>query len=83
MIVNTIRKLSNPIIMTLDRFKELWFAQFGNTPMKLDMQPQTIHALIAASNGDFSYFDKVKALLVKIDNERISLTTKPAYGSVV
>ena len=57
--------------MTLGRFQELWSQQLGAIVTELDCAPETEAALIAASSGDFSYFDRIDAILKQHDHDTI------------
>ncbi len=65
--------------MTYERFKEIWDAQVATCCLAPDVPPprvprlidrmsdHTIDALVRASDGDFSVFDEIEALLSRHD----------------
>lgn len=56
--------------MTYAQFKEIWDKAWGtNPPTRIDATPETLKALIAASDGDMSYFDDIDAKLEKFDKD--------------
>lgn len=69
--------------MTYERFKELWIQAGLNNMPKFEnpicmdgMSPHTIDALIAASNGDFSHFEKIDMIL---SDKKMSLNEIEQY----
>ena len=53
--------------MTFKRFKQLWIESGLPLPTETDMSEHTVDALVAASDGDFSHFDRIQHILDERD----------------